>query len=63
MRDRLKNSYERIPLDLLAKFYFEINGNMEKGLLSRAMEMEANLIKKTLLKRGVLLLDKNRNTV
>ncbi|MDM5215135.1 hypothetical protein QUF94_27895 [Peribacillus sp. NJ4] len=47
--------YDKLPLGLLAGFYFEINKNIEKGILSDAMYHEIRLIEQTALRRGISL--------
>ncbi|MGG0413414.1 hypothetical protein [Peribacillus simplex] len=47
--------YDKLPLGLLAGFYYEINKNIEKGILSDAMYHEIRLIEQTLLRRGISL--------
>ena len=47
--------YEKLPTELLVNFYYEINKNIEAGLLSEAMYHELSLIKKAARKRGILL--------
>ncbi|MGG3912231.1 hypothetical protein [Peribacillus simplex] len=32
-----RSLYDKLPFELLAGFYFEINKNIEKGILSDAM--------------------------
>ncbi|GGB62080.1 hypothetical protein [Fictibacillus barbaricus] len=43
------------PLELLAGFYYEINKNIENGILSDAMYNEISLIEQAALKRGIPL--------
>ena len=47
--------YDKLPLELLAGFYFEINKNIEKGFLSDAMYHEIRLIERTALRRDISL--------
>ncbi|MFD6211217.1 hypothetical protein [Peribacillus sp. NPDC060253] len=47
--------YDKLPLDLLAGFYFEINKNIEKGILSDAMYHEIRLMEQSALRRGISL--------
>lgn len=49
--------YEGLPTDLLAKFYYEIQKNIDCGMLSDAMHQEINLIKIEAKKRGITLLE------
>lgn len=48
--------YDKIPLVLLTGFFYEINKNIQKGILSKAMYHEIRLIEKAALKRGVSLI-------
>lgn len=48
--------YDKIPLVLLTGFFYEINKNIHKGILSKAMYHEIRLIEKAALKRGVSLI-------
>ncbi|MDO7484821.1 hypothetical protein Q5O89_00485 [Peribacillus frigoritolerans] len=47
--------YDKLPLDLLAGFYFEIHKNIEKGILSDAMYHEIRLMEQSALRRGISL--------
>ncbi|MFS0892482.1 hypothetical protein [Peribacillus frigoritolerans] len=47
--------YDKLPLDLLAGFYFEINKNIEKGILSYAMYHEIRLMEQSALRRCISL--------
>lgn len=47
--------YDKLPLELLAGFYYEINKNIEKGILSNAMYHEIRLMEQTALRRGISL--------
>ncbi|MBT2606678.1 hypothetical protein J7E55_27350 [Bacillus sp. ISL-53] len=47
--------YDKLPLDLLAGFYFEINKNIEKGILSDAMYHEIRLMEQSALRKGISL--------
>ncbi|MEC0275407.1 hypothetical protein [Peribacillus frigoritolerans] len=47
--------YDKLPLDLLAGFYFEIHKNIEKGILSNAMYHEIRLMEQSALRRGISL--------
>lgn len=47
--------YDKLPLDLLAVFYFEINKNIKKGILSDAMYHEIRLMEQSALRRGISL--------
>ncbi|NCT39764.1 hypothetical protein GTW56_28790 [Bacillus sp. EB93] len=44
--------YDKLPLDLLSGFYFEISKNIEKGILSDAMYHEIRLMEQSALRRG-----------
>ena len=50
-----RSLYDKLTLELLAGFYYEINKNIEKGLLSGAMYHEIRLIEQTALRRGISL--------
>ncbi|MGW8428912.1 hypothetical protein ACWGJQ_26295 [Peribacillus simplex] len=47
--------YDKLPLELLAGFYYEINKNIEKGILSNAMYHEIRLMEQTALRKGISL--------
>ncbi|MEC0347876.1 hypothetical protein [Peribacillus frigoritolerans] len=47
--------YDKLSLDLLAGFYFEIHKNIEKGILSDAMYHEIRLMEQSALRRGISL--------
>ncbi|WP_375091265.1 hypothetical protein ACDZ29_27960 (plasmid) [Peribacillus sp. RS7] len=47
--------YDKLPVELLAGFYFEINKNIEKGSLSDAMYHEIRLMEQIALRRGISL--------
>lgn len=49
--------YEHLPDELLAGFFMEINKNIEKGILSKAMYSEIALIKAAAGKRGMSEMD------
>ncbi|WP_076371869.1 hypothetical protein [Peribacillus simplex] len=53
--ERKSSLYDKLPLELLAGFYFEINKNIEKGILSDAMYHEIRLMEQSALKRGISL--------
>ncbi|MDP1419279.1 hypothetical protein Q8G35_12770 [Peribacillus simplex] len=55
MENKKSSLYDELPLELLAGFYYEINKNIEKGILSGAMYHEIRLMEQTALKRGVPL--------
>ncbi|MGE8082110.1 hypothetical protein [Peribacillus loiseleuriae] len=48
--------YDKLPMDLLVEFYYEINRNIKKGILSEAMYHEIELIKQAVTRRGISLL-------
>lgn len=47
--------YDRLPIDLLTGFYYEISHNIERGLLSDFMLIELDLIHTAAKRRGILL--------
>ena len=47
--------YDRMPVKLLAGFYYHINKNINNGILSNAMYHEINLIKQVAVKKGISL--------
>jgi hypothetical protein len=51
----MKNLYDKLPLEFLAGFYYHININIEKEILSEAMYHEIDLIKQVAIKRGIPL--------
>ncbi|WHY58917.1 hypothetical protein [Peribacillus simplex] len=55
MEKEKSSLYDKLPLELLAGFYFEINKNIEKGILSDAMYHEIRLMEQTALRRGISL--------
>ncbi|MGN7398095.1 hypothetical protein [Peribacillus frigoritolerans] len=50
-----KSSYDKLPLELLTGFFYEVHKNIEKGILSNAMYHEIRLIEQSALKRGISL--------
>ncbi|WP_176474558.1 hypothetical protein [Peribacillus simplex] len=44
--------YVKLTLELLAGVYFEINKNIEKGIMSDTMYHEIGLMEQTTLRRG-----------
>jgi hypothetical protein len=42
----MNSLYEKLPIDVLASFYFKIKANIDKKILSEAMYFELNLIEK-----------------
>ena len=49
------NLYDLLPSEVLAGFYYYINLNIEKGILSESMYHEIELIKQVAFKRGISL--------
>jgi len=49
--------YDRLPLELVAGFFYQIHRNIEKGILSDAMHQEIILLERTAKRRGVALED------
>lgn len=45
--------YDELPADLLSSFYYEIKKNIEKGILTKAMFAELELIEKAAAKKGI----------
>ncbi|MGA4467108.1 hypothetical protein ACPA2L_31920 [Bacillus bombysepticus] len=45
--------YEKLPNEVLAGFFIEINKNIEKGILSTAMYGEVNLMIRAAQKRNL----------
>ena len=45
--------YDKIPIRMLAGFYYHINKNIEDGILSDAMYHEINLINQVASKKGI----------
>ena len=54
MKIKKSSLYDELPLELLAGFYYEINKNIENGILSGAMQHEIRLIEQTALKKEYL---------
>lgn len=48
--------YDQLPSALLIDFYYYINKNIEKGVLTRVMSNELCLIERAALRRNILLL-------
>jgi len=44
--------YDRLPIKMLAGFYYHIGKNIENGILSDAMYHEINQIKQVAAKKG-----------
>ena len=56
MKNALKHSiYEQLPIDVLGGFYYHINLNIEKGILTEAMHQEIALIEDVAHMRGIPL--------
>lgn len=53
----METLYEKLPMEVLAQFFFYINKNIEDGILSEAMYHEVDLIVKALEKQGKKLED------
>jgi len=49
--------YDRLPLDLVAGFFYQIHRNIDKGILSEAMYQEIRLLERTAKRRGISLGD------
>ena len=47
--------YDKLSTEMLAGFYYHINKNIEKGILSSAMYHEIDLIKHVARKKGISL--------
>jgi len=56
----LPNLYDKLPIDVLAQFYYHIIKNIESGILSKAMYYEIKLIKKSVIKKGLQITDLDR---
>lgn len=52
MRDSL---YDKIPIEMLAGFYYYIKQNTDKGILSNAMHIEIKLIEQSAKRKGISL--------
>lgn len=55
----MTNFYDKLPLDVLAQFLYHINKKIEKGILSKAMNYEFELINKSVKKKGLSLSELN----
>lgn len=49
----MNSSYDMLPEDVLASFYFEIKNNIEKKILSEAMYFELDLIEQAAKNKGI----------
>lgn len=52
-----ENFYKKLPIDLLADFYVEIQKNIDLKILSTAMYTEIELIKEAAIEMGISVLD------
>jgi hypothetical protein len=44
--------YDRLPLEMVAGFFYQIHKNIDKGILSDAMHHEIKLLERTAKRRG-----------
>jgi hypothetical protein len=51
----MKNLYDQLSSEVLAGFYYYININIEKGILSESMYHEIELIKQVAFKKEISL--------
>ena len=51
----MENLYDKLPLELLAGFYYHININIQKGILFESMYHEIEVIKQVAFRRGISL--------
>lgn len=56
----MRNLYDELPLETLVQFFYYINKNIEKKILSDAMYSEIELIKEAIKKRGHSMDDLNK---
>ncbi|PZX07340.1 hypothetical protein C7437_101453 [Psychrobacillus insolitus] len=47
--------YDKMETEMVAGFYYFINKNIDKGILSNAMQSEIKLIERTAKRRGIPL--------
>ena len=47
--------YDKMETEIVAGFYYFINKNIDKGILSSAMQSEIKLIERTAKRRGIPL--------
>ena len=47
--------YDKMETEIVAGFFYFININMDKGILSNAMQSEIKLIERTANRRGISL--------
>ena len=55
MKKEVCSLYDKLPLHLLAGFFYQIHKNIEIGILSTAMYHEIKLIEQTTFKRNIPL--------
>ncbi|OIK10801.1 hypothetical protein BIV60_20240 [Bacillus sp. MUM 116] len=53
--------YEKLPIEALVQFHYEIRKNIENGILSEKMNFELELIKAATAKRGVMIIEQCSN--
>jgi hypothetical protein len=51
----IENLYDKFLLEILASFYYYLNTNIEKGILSDLMYHEIELVKQVAFRRGISL--------
>ena len=56
----LVNFYDNLPLDVLAQFLYHINKKIEKGILSKSLNYEIDLIYKAVKKKGLKISELNK---
>ena len=49
------NLYEKLPVELLFRFYNEVKNNIDKGILTKKMYYELGLIIAAAYRRGITL--------
>ena len=55
MQEIMDSLYDKMETEMVAGFFYFINKNMDKGILSNAMQSEIKLIERTAKRRGVSL--------
>ncbi|MGG5254690.1 hypothetical protein ACQYAD_14655 [Neobacillus sp. SM06] len=55
----METLYDKLPVEVLAQFFFYINKNIDDGILTEAMYHEVDLIVKALEKQGKTIGDLN----
>jgi hypothetical protein len=55
VQEIMDSLYDEIEIEMVAGFFYFINKNMDKGILSNAMQSEIKLIERTAKRRGVSL--------